>query len=154
MFRFWQLHDVFICEVVYFPCCVIIQENFTPELKRYKVELWEIFYLTKANGDNKVLRFGSKSFYLGTNDRDNINKKVKNIVVIHICNEFDMLFWCFGGGYIFIFNNMKSDCSWELFIVFLCCSKFRICVCWEDKGIYVVIFWFEIFVCWLVIVFW
>ena len=92
MFQFWHLHDVFICEVIYFPCCVIIHENFTPELKRYEVELWEIFYLTKANGDNKVLRFGSKSFYLGTNDRDNINKKVKNIVIIHICNEFDMLF--------------------------------------------------------------
>ena len=93
MFQFLQLHDVFICEVVDFSCFVLQQENFTSGLKSSEVELWKSLSFTKAKGYHKVLRFVFKSSYLRTHDKYNINKKIKSIVVIHVCNEFDMRFW-------------------------------------------------------------
>ena len=61
MFQFWQLHDLFTCEIVYLYCFILKQENFTSELKSFEVELMESFSFTKAKGDHKVLDFGSKS---------------------------------------------------------------------------------------------
>ena len=59
-------------------------------LKRYELELWDSFAFIKAKGTHKVLIFGSKSSKFRDYDKDNINKKVKAIINIHVCNELDM----------------------------------------------------------------
>ena len=71
-------------------CLILKQENFTSDLNVYEVELWNISSFTKAKGYHRVLRFGSKSSYLGDHGKDKINKKVKSIVFINVFNEFDM----------------------------------------------------------------
>ena len=69
-------------------------------MKIYEVELWNTFFFAKAKGYHKVLIFGPKYTYLGIHVKDNSNKKVKVIVIIHVFNKFDMLFWCFWQGYV------------------------------------------------------
>ena len=39
-----------------------------------------------------------------------INKKVGNIC--WVLYDFDILFWCFWWGNIFVFNRIKHECSW------------------------------------------
>ena len=56
-------------------------------LIRYEVEWWESPPFIKEKVNHKVLSFGSKSSKLRTNGKGNINKKVKAIVNIHVCNE-------------------------------------------------------------------
>ena len=75
--------------------------------KSSEKKLWESLYLIKENGDQKILSVGSKSYKLITNGKDNINKKVKYIVNIQICNDFDMSFCSFRGSNSSIFNNMN-----------------------------------------------
>ena len=95
MFQFSQFHDVFTCEVVDFYCLIFQQENFTSDLKSSEVELWNILSFNKEKGDQKVLIFGSYYSELGAHGRDNRHKKVKSIVIIYVCNDFDIKFWCF-----------------------------------------------------------
>ena len=118
------------------------------------MKLWKSFSFTKAKGYHKVLSFGTKSSYLGTHGKYNSNKKVKSIIIIYVCNEFNMWFWCFLWGDGGAFNHMNSECSWECFKVFFFCSIFRMCVWWEEKFRDVVMFWFEFLVWWLYLVCW
>ena len=85
-----HFHDVFTCEVVYLSCFILQQENLTSDMKSSEVYLWKSFYLTKSKGYYKVLSFESKSSQLGTNVKYNRNNKVKQFVIIHVCNDFDM----------------------------------------------------------------
>ena len=62
---------------------------FSSDLKRSQVEMRKSFSFDNSKGYHKVLSFGSNYFLLITHIKDNSNKKVKFIVVIHICNEFD-----------------------------------------------------------------
>ena len=63
------------------------------------------------------------------------------------------LWWFWWGDWV-IFNKMNSECSWEWFIVFFCCCNFKMCVCWEEKERYVVIFCTELFQWWTELVCW
>ena len=60
IFKFWQFHDVFACEVVDLSCLILQQEILTYDLNNSEVELWNIFSFAKAKWYNKVLSFGSK----------------------------------------------------------------------------------------------
>ena len=71
-------------------CFILQQENLTSDLKSYEVGLRKRFYFTKVKVDQKFLSFGPKSSYLGTHVKDKGNKKTKAIVIIHVCNEFDI----------------------------------------------------------------
>ena len=86
MFQFWKFHDVFTCEVVYLSCFVLQPENFTSDLNSPELELRNSFSFTKAKRYHKFLIFGSKSYWLRTHEKDNINKKVRSIVTIHVRN--------------------------------------------------------------------
>ena len=90
---------------------------------------------------------GPNSFWLRNPGKDNSNNKVKTIVVIHVCNDFDIWFWWFRGENIFTFNNMNLECSWEWITILFLCSKFRIGAWLRDKERYVVVVWFETFAC-------
>ena len=154
MFQFWQFHNVLACAVVYLYCLILQQEIFTSDMNSYEVEFWKSFSFAKVKGDHKVLIFGSKSSWLGTHGKDNSNKKVKSILIIHVCNKFDMWFWWFlwvDGG---IFDNINSECSWEWFIVLFCSGIFGICVWWEETFIDAIIFCSKWFVWWSTIICW
>ena len=95
MFQFWQFCDLFACEVVNLYCLILQQEIFTSDLNISDVEFCMIFYFTKVKGDHKVLKFRSYSSELGTCGEYSINKKIKAIVIIQICDQFDIFFWWF-----------------------------------------------------------
>ena len=145
MFQFWQFHGVFTHDVVYLSCFILQQEIFSSDLKSFEVELWNILSFIKKKGYHKVLIFGCKSSWLGTHFKDNTNKKIKDIVIIHVCNWFGMRLLRFWWGYGVIFNKIKSECSWECFIFFFYCETFSICVWWKEKGRDVVMFFYEWF---------
>ena len=125
----------------------ISAENFNSGLKNSELELWESFPFTKEKWYHNLLRFGSKSSKLSIHRKDNSNKNLRSIFNIHVYNELGMWFWCFGRRNSFIFNKMNLECYGEWFIVLFCCRKFSMYVRWEDKEIYIVVFWCEIFLC-------
>ena len=94
MFQFLKFHDVFTCEVVCLSCFIIQQKIFASCLKSYKVELWKGVRFSEDKLNHKVLRFGSNYSKLRTHVKDNSNNKVKSVVKIHLCDDFDILFWC------------------------------------------------------------
>ena len=63
---------------------------FISGLKSSEVELWEILYSTKGKIDHKVFIFGFNSSILRTHVKYNINKNVKAIVSVRLCNEHDV----------------------------------------------------------------
>ena len=58
-------------------------------------------------------------------------KRFRCILIMHVCNNFDMWFWFFWWGDGSIFDNMNPKCSWECFNFFFWCGTFRMCVCCE-----------------------
>ena len=116
MFQFWKLHNIFTWEVAYLSCFIIQQKNFTSGLKSSKVKFWDSFPFKKAEGDHKVLVFGSNPSKFRNNGKYNSINNVKSIVNINVGNYFDVWFWCFRGRYSVIFGNMNSEFPLEWLI--------------------------------------
>ena len=153
MFKFWQLHYVFTCGVVDLSCFMLQQEI---SLLIWRALRWNCGSLSTSPRKKEVTRswdLVSRTPSWGTYQRK-INNKVKVIIIIHVCNEFDMRFWCFWWGNGVIFNNMNSEFLRESFIVFFSCGNFRMCVWWEEKGRDIMMFCYDKCLCRPALVWW